>query len=237
MRPAALWLALGLSGCASYTQLPPAERAGITRALSSDPRRFLRVSFHLTPFFGDRTRRLLTDVPPELVRLMEQPDGTAVNPGPILDTVPAGTPVRILEVAFPTALEVGARAAFTPRDRPWVMVQLEGQPLPAALVMPRHFRSQAEFMGELERYLSAHDPAPQLQALNPRIQEAVRSKAVVLDMGAAAVEMAWGYPERKLVSYAQGGRDEAWSYAGGLRVVHLRDGRVVRWEPDRDQRR
>lgn len=219
------------SGCASYTQLAPADRAGIERSLLDAPSKFLRVSFHLTPFFGDKSKRLLTDVPPELVRLMKHPDGSPVNPGPVLETLPAGTRARVVDVEFATALEVAGRVLFTPRDRAWVIVQIEGQPLPATMVMPSHFRSQAEFLGELERYLSAYDPSPQLAELNPRVQEAVRTKAVVLDMTAAALEMAWGYPEKKNITYEQGARREEWIYVDRKRVAYLLDGRVSRWEP------
>ena len=46
-------------------------------------------------------------------------------------------------------------------------------------------------------------------------------------MDAAAVEMAWGYPEHKHIDVKEGHRAEIWTYGAGERQVELSDGKVT----------
>src|SRR5262245_9872490 len=119
-----LWLA----GCATnQTIVPPEQRASLKRNLEGQDR-YLKLSFYATPFFGDATKRLLTPVPPEQVRLLEQPNGTPINPGAVEATFPAGTEVRIRALDFPTALAQTERVLVTPRTQPWLTVEVAGTP-------------------------------------------------------------------------------------------------------------
>ena len=52
-----------LLGCASHTTLAPEERAGLERELTGAPR-FLKLSFNVTPLFGDAGHRLITPAGP-----------------------------------------------------------------------------------------------------------------------------------------------------------------------------
>src|SRR4051794_27185727 len=117
---AALVAAALLSGCATYTALGSDDRASLERDLTGrQSERFLRLSYYVTPFFGDASKRLLTAVPPEQVRLLEQPNGSTVNPGPAERILPAGTRVRISRIEFPTPWAMTERVLYTPRTQPW----------------------------------------------------------------------------------------------------------------------
>src|SRR5687767_12101969 len=97
-------LTLALCGCATnQTIVPPEQRAALKRNLEGQDR-YLKLSFYATPFFGDATKRLLTPVPPDQVRLLEEPNGKPINPGTVEATFPAGTEVRIRALEFPTVL-------------------------------------------------------------------------------------------------------------------------------------
>jgi hypothetical protein len=217
-------------GCASRIALGPEERSGIEETVSKEPERFLRVSVFVTPFFGDATKKLLTPVPPELVRMMEQPDGTPINPGPVEKILPVGTRVRIEKVEFPTAFVMTGRVLMTPRWDTWVIVRAEGEPLPLVVVLPAQLATRDAFVGELERHLTHQDPTPRMEGWGEKVREAVRTKTTVFEMPAEALEMAWGYPESKSIRYEGSVRQESWSWAGGKRTAFLSDGRLVRTE-------
>jgi hypothetical protein len=231
-------LVLGVIGCASYPTLPQEDRGALSRQLTSRQRdRFLRLSFYVTPFFGDATKKLLTPAPPEDVRLLEQPNGEAINPGPVEAILPAGTRVEITKVEFPTAWSVAERLLYTPRTQPWIYLQTarRGDTAPLILVLRAQIRSSEEFIAELERYLSQQDVSPSLARWSDVVQQAIRTKTAIIDMPAEALEMAWGYPERKRISFVDSAKNEEWIYVGDRRRAFLSDGRVVRLETGKDR--
>src|SRR5689334_12654941 len=104
MRRLTLIALLALAGCVENQVLvPPTERAALERQLSG-AERYLKLSFFEMPFFGDETRRLLTPVQSEEVRLLDNPDGTPINPGAPKAIFPVGTRARIKGIEFPTPL-------------------------------------------------------------------------------------------------------------------------------------
>ncbi len=221
------------SACASYTTIPQEERINLTRDLTgrrSD--KFLRLSFYVTPFFGDASKKLITPVPPDEVRLLEQPNGKPIEPGPVESIFPAGTRVRITKVEFPTSFAVAERILYTPRTLPWIYLRAAAgrDEAPLILVLKPQMGSSGEFLAELERYLSNADLAPTYARWSDVIQQAVRTKTAIIDMPADALEMAWGYPERKQLSFADSVKNEEWVYPGDRRRAYLADGRVVRLE-------
>jgi len=221
------WLLLG--GCVSHTVLTLDERNALERELAAGAKdRYLRMSFYVTPFFGDATKRLLAAVPPEEIRMLEYPDGTPVNPGEVQKILPAGTPVRITKVEFPTAWVMAERVLYTPRIQPWIYLEASGEkgPTPLILVLRPGIKTQAEFLSDLERFLSERDPLAAGNFPEP-VRAAIREKKALMDMTAEALEMSWGYPEKKQVSYEGPSRREDWIYPGGARIAHLIDGRVV----------
>lgn len=218
------------SACASQVLIPVEDRAGLERDLTGRDRdKFLRLSFYVTPFFGDASKRLLTAVPPDEVRMLDQPSGEPVLPGPVQRVLPAGTRARIAKVEFATPFAITERIPYTPRTQPWVFLEVEGEPrgAPLVLVLRQQLRTQAEFLAELERYLVSDDPAQKMAAWTDTVREAVRTKHAVVDMPAEALEMAWGYPERKRIRFEDAAKQEEWLYPGRKRVAHLSEGRVV----------
>lgn len=221
------------TACASHTQVPADDRAALERELSGrDSQKFLKLSYFVTPFFGDGSKRLLTHVPPDEVRLLNHPDGTPVNPGAVEKILPAGTPVKITKVEFPTSWIVTERVPYTPRTQPWVYLEAADQPraLPFVLVLRQGIDTREQFVTELSRWLSDTDPRAMIEGWTEPVREAVRTKTAVTDMPADALEMAWGYPERIKRELEGDKWKETWVYPGKKRVAYLLDGKVVRTE-------
>jgi len=225
--------ALLWGACASHTQIPAEERAKLERELTGrDSGKFLKLSYYVTPFFGDGTKKLLTHVPPDEVRLLNHPDGTPVNPGPVEKILPAGRPVRVVKVEFPTSWVVTERIPYTPRTQPWVYLTVADEPQshPFILVLRPGIKSHAEFVAELGRYLSDQDPARLIETWSDAVRTGIQNKSAVTDMPAEALEMAWGYPEIIRREHDGDKKNEIWVYPGRKRIAHLTDGRLVRTE-------
>ncbi|MCE9671143.1 hypothetical protein LY474_25355 [Myxococcus stipitatus] len=228
-----LLLAALASGCASYTRMAPESRASLQRTLTGpDAEQFLRVSAHVTPFFGDGSKRLLTPYAPEDLRLLDDSGGKPINPGPVETTLPVGTKLRITKVEFPTAWVVAERVLYTPRTWPWVYLAREDAPNgpPLILVLPPNLEQPDDFRAELEKYLSPQGLTAQLEALAAPVREAVLAKKLVANMSADAVRMAWGPPEVVRRTLEGTAKNEEWTYPGGRRKAFLTDGRLARAE-------
>jgi len=223
-------LALVLAGCATaQVAIPPTQVADLERTLNGD-QRFLRVSMFLTPFFGDATKRLLTPVPPELVRLLDGADRKPLNPGPVERIFPAGTAVRITKVEFPSAWVMTERVLYTPRSLVWVYLDVAGAPKnapPVVLVLRPGLNTDQDFLAELERHLTREDQATRLESFSDPVREAIRAKSVLVEMPAEALEMAWGFPESKRIELVDTQRKETWRWGDGARTATLVDGRLT----------
>jgi len=222
-------VALLLCGCATTTLLPTEERSEIQREVQAGrTEQFLKLSYYVQPFFGDASKKLLSPVPPEEVRLLETPDGKPISPGANEDIIPAGTPIRIRQIEFPTAWVMAERVVYTPRTQPWVYVDIKGKPQthPYILVLRPQIKSKQEFYAELERYVSVQDPAHVLAQWPEFVREAVRTKTAVEGMPSEALEMSWGYPERRRMSFDTSAQKEEWIYADGRRRAFVADGRL-----------
>jgi len=226
-------LAALASGCRSHTRMPPEARASLDSALTGpEAVQYLRVSVHVTPFFGDATKRLLTPYEPEDVRLLDDTQGKPIHPGAAERILPAGTKLRITKVEFPTSWVVTERVLYTPRTWPWVYLKEEGAPEgpPLMLVLPPNLERPEDFRTELERYLAPRELTAQLEALPPAVKDAVKQKRLVANMPLDAVRMAWGPPEVVRRTLEGTSKNEEWSYPGGRRKAFLTDGRLARAE-------
>lgn len=233
VRWAAVPLLVALAGCASYTKLAAEDRARLERDLTGrESAKYLRLSYFVTPFFGDASKKLLSSVPPDEVRLLNHPDGSPVNPGPIEKIIPAGRKVRITKVEFPTSWVVMERIPYTPRHQPWVYLEVEGEPKAQTFILPLApgINAHDKFVAELGRYLSEQDPARVMEAWNESVREAVRTKTAVTDMPVDALEMAWGVPELIRKDREGTSLKEVWVYPGRKRIAHILDGRLVKTE-------
>jgi hypothetical protein len=217
-------------GCTTTQVYIPSEaRPAIVRQLEGEDR-FMKVSFFVTPFFGDGSKKLLSPVQPDELRLLENTDGTAIHPGAVDAVFPAGTLVRIKKVEFPSSFTMTERMLMTPRTLVWLYLDVGGTPKnapPYVLVLRPGIRDETEFASEVERYLGKEDPAPRLAGFSDPVREAVLTKRAILDMPADALEMAWGYPEVKKLSFEGEKKLETWTWPGGKRVALLADGRVT----------
>ena len=225
-----LLLTLLFTACTTTQVFIPVEdRPRLERQWVGEDR-FLKVSCFSTPFFGDATKKLLTPVDPSQVRLLDNPDGTPIDPGAIETTFPAGTRVRIKKVEFPSALTMAERVLITPRTLVWIFLDLAGTSKtapPQVLVLRPGIKDSTEFLTEVERYLTSENPAPRLAAFSDGVRAAVVAKKAIPDMPAEALEMAWGYPERKRITFDGERKEETWTWPGNKRVARLVDGRVT----------
>ncbi len=225
----ALTLALALTGCVTAQVYLPTEQSAHVQQRLGGETRFLKVSMNVTPFFGDSTKKLVTALEPKMVRVLNNPDGTSVNPGPVQGILQAGTVVRVVKVEFPTSVTMTERVLFTPRTLVWVYLEVPGakKQAPQVLVLRPGLRTEDELMSELERYLTREDPAKRLETFSDAAREGVKTKTAVLDMTAEALEMAWGPPERKNIALEGDKKRETWFWGENARAAVLVDGRVT----------
>jgi hypothetical protein len=230
MKNALLILVVVLSGCAtSQVFVPSAQAVALQRSLAGD-NRFLRIAFYGTPFFGDSTKKLLSPVSPDQVRMLRNPDGTPVSPGPVERLFAPGTPVRVLKVEFPSSYTMSERVLYTPRTLAWVFLDIAGTPKqspPYILVLRPGLKDEEEVTSEVDRYLSKENIKPRLDELSEAVRAAVLEKKAIAEMSAEALEMAWGYPDRKTFELEGVVKKETWFYADGAKRALLRDGRVA----------
>ncbi len=130
------------------------------------------------------------------------------------------------------------RPLNTPRTQPWIYLHPVGRPndVPLILVLRPEIRAGEELEAEVERYLSNADPSSTFSRWPEIVQQAVRAKTAIIDMPAEALEMAWGYPEKKEVSFVNAVKNELWLYSGERRQAHLVEGRIVRLETGKVER-
>lgn len=223
--------ALVAGGCASHTRVPDADRIRLERTL---PGRtfYLRHAMYLGPFWSEGDKRFLSDGVPGEIPWVVNPAGVPIDPGAPYRVIPAGTRVRIRKLELPTSYQVTTRNPFGPRYNPWLYLEVEGlprEPVPVIL-LGREVESYDQVLVEIDRWLSPDDLAPALAQLEPEVLRAVNEKRLLEGMPAAAVAMAWGYPERKEISPSPEGRREEWIWPSGRRRAQIVGGRLVSWE-------
>ncbi len=226
MRFAMILALLAGSGCFPRVSVPEADRQRAARELEGQ-RRVTKVAVFVGPFFEDPTKLLMSDQPFGELDLLETTDGAVIPPPPAERVLPPGTPLRIEKVEFPTGWLVAKRVVMTPRYQPWVYLALEGEPRPLVLVLPQTLTSAEDVRAEIERVAGTSDPSPALQALPDGQRAAIARKELVEGMAPRAIEMAWGYPEKKVID--RPANTEEWSWAAGKRTASLRQGKLVRW--------
>src|SRR5512143_673007 len=219
MRRAMLLILLLAPGCVPRVSVPDTERQRASRELEGQ-RRVTKVALFVGPFFGDGSSLLVSDQPFQELDLLRAPDDSVISPPPAERILPPGTPLRVEKVEFPTGWTIAKRVVMTPRYHPWVYLSLEGESRPLVLVLPQTLASAEDVRVELERVAGTADPGPALQALPDAQRAAIARKELVDGMAPDAIEMAWGYPERKVID--RPANTEEWSWPGGKRRASLR---------------
>jgi hypothetical protein len=227
MRRALVPLLLAISACFPRASVPDAERQLAQRELTGQ-RRWFKVAVEVGPLYGDSSKLIVSDQPLSELDLVQTADGKPIEPPRPERVLLPGTPVRVEKVEFPTGWLIAQRVLLTPRYHPWVYLRLAGEQRPMVLVLPQMLASAEDVRVELARTLGTVDPGPAFQALPDEQRDAIRRKTPLQGMTSRALEMAWGYPERKVIDRPAG--TEEWSWPGGRRRASLRDGKLVRWE-------
>jgi hypothetical protein len=213
-----------LVACVPPVEIPEEERARASRALEGR-RYYLEVAASASPFFGDETKMLLSDQPSEELDLLETPGGEPILPPPAERVLLPGTRLTITQVEFPTGFVIARRMLHTPRYHPWIYLALEGETRPLIIVLPQLIATTEEARAELGRLLSETDPGPEFRALPDAERAAISRKALTAGMSTRAVEMAWGFPAKKVIDRPE--ETEAWTWAGGRRTAFFRGGRLM----------
>ncbi len=224
---AALGIAAVAAGCAPLSVVPDAERERTHAALDGQAR-WLRVAVSVSPLFGDRGKLLLLDAPTAEVDLLRATDGTVIPPPAPERILPPGTPVRIDRVEFPTGMTIAGRAVMSPRYHPWVYVRIAGEERPYVVVLSHASVAADALVAELDRMLTRDDPSRTLAALPPEQRDAIGRRELVDGMGARAVEMAWGLPEK--IRIDRPASTEEWTWPAGKRRAWFQDEKLLRWE-------
>lgn len=216
-----------LSACFPRTAIPDSERERISHEVAGQ-QRYLRVAAYAGPLWGDRSRVFVSELPPGEVDLVETTDHKPIAPPQAERVLAPGTPVRLRQIEFPTGWLIAQRVVMTPRYHPWVYLDVGGDPRPHVIVLSQTAASAEDVRGELDRILTADDPTAIFAALPEEQRQAILRKEPLEGMGARAVEMAWGLPEKKRIDRPAG--TEEWVWPGGKRRAFLRDDRLERFE-------
>lgn len=207
-----------LAGCGGHSAMGIEGREAVLRELRAATPRWLAVS----------CVRVHLDASPGTTFLLGGPleEQEPRWPGRSEGVLPAGTPVVLLDAAFPGAEPSARRPEGTPRDRIWVRLGLPGG---STAILPLHDRprSEQEFWGALGQWVTTLDPALQAAGWNDAVVEAVRTRHTVVEMPEAAVVAAWGPPSHKEQRFETGARRETWTWPGGARRAELLDGQLV----------
>ena len=220
-------VALAAGGCAPLTVVPDAERERTQAALEGQAR-WTRVALSVSPLFGDRGKLLLLDAPAADVDLLRGPDDKIIPPPAAERILPPGTPVRIERVEFPTGLIIATRAVMSPRYLPWVYLKAAGEERPYVIVLSHASASADALLAELDRMLTRDDPSRALAALPREQRDAIGRRELVEGMGAPAVEMAWGVPEK--IRIDRPAATAEWTWPAGKRRAWFQDEKLLRWE-------
>jgi hypothetical protein len=228
MRALLAALALGLlSACTPRAVIPDAEREKVRTELEGKPR-WLRVAVYVAPFWEDRSKLLLSDAPLADLDLVERPDGTPLPPPPAERILVPGTPLRLVEVEFPTGWIIAKRVVVSPRYHPWALLEQAGEKRTPVLVLSQTDVSLDDVKTELDRILATDDPSSLFAALPIEQRDAISRKELVEGMSPRAVEMAWGFPERRRID--RPAATEEWTWPGGKRKAFFQDERLQRWD-------
>lgn len=227
LRALLLAAALLATACTPRAVVPEGERQR-ARELEG-ARRYARVALFVGPFFGDSSKLLASDQPFGELDLLTTSTGSPIAPPPAERVLLPGTPLRVERVEFPTGWIIARRVVMTPRYHPWVYLTVEGDSRPLVLVLSQTVKSADEVRAEIERVLVPDAGAGSgFQSLPDEQRSAVARKELVEGMGPPAIEMAWGYPERKIVD--RPAASEEWVWPEGKRRAFLRGGKLQRWE-------
>jgi hypothetical protein len=190
-------LSVALGGCATaqFTVAPDVSGAVARKLTGTD--RYANISFFVTPFFGDDSKLFLSPTAPELVDLVNNPDGTAIAPGAPIRILEAGAAVRIDKIEFPSARTMSERVLTTPRTLAWIYLTVADAPPnapPHILVLRPGLDSEHALWSEIERMLSEFPLKQRLSEMSAVERKSIATKTLSAGIGREALEKTLGYP-------------------------------------------
>ncbi len=224
-----LSLMFGSCATAQFTVAPDVSGAVARKLTGTD--RYANISFFVTPFFGDNTKLFLSPTAPELVDLVNNPDGTAIAPGTPIRILEAGAAVRIDKIEFPNARSMSERVLKTPRTLAWVYLTVADAPPnapPHILVLRPGLDSEHALWSEIERMLAEFPLKQRFSEMSVVERKSIATKTLAAGIGREALEKALGYPDQKTISLDGEKQKEVWRWGLGRnsRTVTIIDGFV-----------
>ncbi len=206
-------------------RLDAAEREKVTRQYVG--REFvLASSLWVSDFFGSKDELFADARPFDIIELERQSGEAVATSLPMSEVVPAGTPVKVREIIFPTQSLVPGnddpRLANrqAPNGHPWVVVERTDKAgLPLILVLPKKIEGEAAFVAELQKRLASQTwLSSWLASTNPTHTAKVFMKQVEAGMSRAAMIAALGEPRNAAAEAEAGGLDFVADY-GDLQIT------------------
>jgi len=217
--PVLIVAALVLSCAKSYTVIPDNEIKAFNDKIDSQKTRYLAASMHYGVFWDDDRYYYVSPFLPASLTYLSSFSGENIPPPPPIDILPAGTPVRVKEVEFPTAAVVTSRVLKTPRYFPWVYLEAStpAKALAAVLVIPAGGKEPVSSIErKIDTLLLTKDPGPELEKLTQKERDAIAHKKVFIGMSVEAAAFALG-PAPEISSDHHGKNFEAvWKYYDGV---------------------
>lgn len=229
--------ALLVGGCPSYTSIPDGTQQRI-REMRDGQLLWLKQSMYAGDFWDDDRYRLLSTRPFAEISYLRTPEGDPLPPPPEDAVIPAGTRVRVEQVAFPTGDRVFRRPLYTPRYTTWVFLRVAAargdtrleHEKRHILLLPAFLNDQESFDAWFEASLTDVDPNPWIRSLPPEQRRGIEQKRAVVGMRYDALTAALGFPDqlsRRAVPDGDGTKTVEVAIYGAASVV-LEDGVVVR---------
>ena len=192
-----------LMSCASYTKIPQPDRGEISFAVEGKLL-WLKQSLYVGQFYDDDRFELLHSRHFDELTYLRTLEGETIFPPPENGIVPAGTRVRVEQIAWPTAKTVFDRPLYTPRYTTWVFLRVgrdRGETRferskKHILLIPGGIPDRETFSQWFDTYFSEDDPNLWISQLPPEQRDGVLQKRAVVGMDYESLTAAMGYPDR-----------------------------------------
>jgi hypothetical protein len=211
---------------ASCTTTAPLPHAKDEKAL---PQYWLTTSLYFGPFYDDDKLKLIDFRPFFALDDAKTLDGLTVAAKNVEGTIPAGSLVTILDIAYPDSQTKQKRPLFSPRDNIWVSLRIGKErgrvtvfrEKPHILVIPLSISTEEQLHGYLKRFLSNKDPNRWLLQQESYFQKGIFEKSPVVGMKRQHLISALGPAIKKQyqkpTDFAQA--QEIWHYHDYLIVI------------------
>lgn len=236
-----LWILCFVIGCASQAwnkeMRVQAQHAHAKQTYA------LTQSYYFSQLYDDNERWLLSERPSGEISHRISLRGQPIHPPEAEGILPAGTPMVLERIEFPTRTAVMHRMLNSPvhhiwlrlRPAPGSLVALPRNNRPFVMVLEANIESPAELTTAIDaRLQAAHVVTGWLTQLGPSIRVGVQTKQITRGMDERALVAAAGAPrewrplgsvaghDTKIARYAN---EEAWLVDGVVAEIHPLDGR------------